>query len=397
MTLLEACSFFQDLTGLSASLLSGSRQQALFCAAYQFHSVQSYLTLDTLKCFLEHLPSSQLIHLTDPLGIHFVFVTAHHVPLALGPFCTELLTMSDCRTLFRDVPSLGLPATDYLAYRSPFPVMEERQVFRLTKCMLKNLGILCDDWQIRNLDCLDSEQTDSCDPEIHRPYSELIVERYATEQRLMENICLGNRFAAIADWQALHNYVAYKKTPKDIGYTIENARISAAITRTVIRIAAIQAGIPAPLNDKISGESAAIIRNASTIEEINREHERLISEYCRIIYDHRTKGYSGLVLSAIYHIEHHYFQNITIKALAKDLDVSPNYLTSRFRCETGLAPTAYLCKTRMSQAARKLANTRLSIHQVSEQVGILDANYFVKLFKKEYGETPSGYRKRMSL
>ena len=48
MTLPEACSFFQDLTQVPAALLSGTRQQALFCATYQFHPVQNYLTPDAL-------------------------------------------------------------------------------------------------------------------------------------------------------------------------------------------------------------------------------------------------------------------------------------------------------------------------------------------------------------
>ena len=255
----------------------------------------------------------------------------------------------------------------------------------------------CDDWEVRDLDCQNSRAQDTEPQNIYRPYARLVEERYAAEQRLMENISRGNRFAAIANWRDLHNYVAYTRNPNNIGYTIQNARISAAITRTVIRIAAMKAGIPAVLNDKISGESAAIIRNASTIEEINKEHERLIGEYCQIIYDHRTKGCSGLILSAVYHLERHYSQHITIAGLARELDVSPNYLTSRFRAETGLTPTAYLAKTRMKQAAWRLANTRLSIHQVSEQVGILDSNYFVKLFKKAYGETPSRYREKMGL
>jgi AraC-like DNA-binding protein len=397
MTLPEACSFLQDLTQVPAALLSGVRQQALFCATYQFHPVQNYLTPDALESFLAHLSPGRIVHLTDPLGIHFIFTRADQVPLALGPFCTELLTVADCHALFRGLGSLRLPVTDYLAYRSPFPVMEERQVLHLTRCLLKNLGLGREDWEVRDLNCQDHDLPDSDDQEIRRPYSELVTERYAAEQRLMENIRLGNRFAAIANWRDLHNYVAYTRNPKNIGYTIENARTSAAITRTVIRMAAMKAGIPAVLNDKISGESASIIRNASTIEEINREHERLISEYCQIIYDRRTKGYSSLILSAVYHMEHHYSQCITVAALARELDVSPNYLTSRFHAETGLTPTAYLARIRMGQAAWKLANTRLSIHQVSEQVGILDSNYFVKLFKKEFGETPSRYRERMGI
>ena len=70
MTLPEACSFLQDLTQIPATLLSGSRQQALFCHAYQFHPVQNYLNPDTLSYFLAHLNPSQIVHLTDPLGIH---------------------------------------------------------------------------------------------------------------------------------------------------------------------------------------------------------------------------------------------------------------------------------------------------------------------------------------
>ena len=91
MTLPEACSFFHDLTQIPATALSGSRQQALFCAVFRFHPVQNYLNPETLEYFLDHLSHSQIVHLTDPLGIHFFFTKARQVPLALGPFCTELL------------------------------------------------------------------------------------------------------------------------------------------------------------------------------------------------------------------------------------------------------------------------------------------------------------------
>lgn len=394
MTLQEACSFLNDIAQVPVTILSNGDSLKNFCSAFRFHPIQDFLAPDTLGRFLEQISCKEIVHLTDVLGIHFIFTATDDSPVVLGPFCTELLTVSDCCTLFHGLPDFHPPVDDYLAYRSPFPVMPDRQALYLTRCLMKNLGINSENLNIREIDGQNPEDWASLDGglDIHRPYGELIKERYATEQLLMENICLGNRFAAIANWRALHNYVAYTRPPKSIGYTIENARISATITRTVIRIAAIRAGIPAALNDRISGKSAAIIRKASTIEEIDKEHERLISEYCHIIYDRRTKGYSGLVLSAIYHMEHHFSDTITVAALAKELDVSPNYLTSRFRRETGLTPTAYLTKTRMGQAARRLISTRLSVHQISEQVGILDSNYFVKLFKKEFGVTPGGYR-----
>lgn len=170
MTLPEACSFLQDLTQVPATLLSGERQQALFCSAYRFHPVQNYLNPHALESFLAHLSPGRIVHLTDPLGIHFFFTTADHVPVVLGPFCTELLTVADCHAIFRGLGPLRLPVNDYLAYRSPFPVIEDRQVLHLTRCLLKSLGIACDDWEVLALNCQASDPPDSDDRKIYRPY-----------------------------------------------------------------------------------------------------------------------------------------------------------------------------------------------------------------------------------
>ena len=57
---------------------------------------------------------------------------------------------------------------------------------------------------------------------------------------------------------------------------------------------------------------------------------------------------------------------------------------------------AYLHQIRIKKAAYELANTKKSIQDIAALVGILDSNYFVKYFKKEYEMTPSAYRKRFS-
>lgn len=58
-----------------------------------------------------------------------------------------------------------------------------------------------------------------------------------------------------------------------------------------------------------------------------------------------------------------------------------------------MTPLNYLRKVRMENASSLLLSTEYSIQEISVMVGIMDANYFVKLFKKEYGETPSEFRK----
>lgn len=193
----------------------------------------------------------------------------------------------------------------------------------------------------------------------------------------------------------MHDSVDYLK--HSIGYTLENAKISAAVTRTMIRIAGTQAGLPAELSDLMTGESSKNIQHAKNIEEINKEHEKLILNYCNAIHSFRTKKYSSLVLSCIYHFEHLYESEIVISNLAEELDVSVNHLITQFRKETGMTPGKYLKRERLQHATWLLTTSNLSIQDIAIQVGIFDANYFTKQFYQEFGETPSAYRKKRKL
>ena len=85
------------------------------------------------------------------------------------------------------------------------------------------------------------------------PYAELVAQRYALEAALMTAVENGNVVKALESWNELHNSVAFLKR---LGQTLESARVSAAITRTVIRIGAMHAGIPPIVNDQLSSASA---------------------------------------------------------------------------------------------------------------------------------------------
>ena len=52
----------------------------------------------------------------------------------------------------------------------------------------------------------------------------------------------------------------------------------------------------------------------------------------------------------------------------------------------------YLIKVRVGRAKELLMEGR-SVEEVCERVGYDDSNYFIKIFKKYVGVTPSKYRK----
>ena len=77
---------------------------------------------------------------------------------------------------------------------------------------------------------------------------------------------------------------------------------------------------------------------------------------------------------------------------ADHLGISIAHYIRTFKKETGMTPNAYLMKVRVKKAPKLLGSTHYTIQEISTKVGIPDANYFVKCFRKMYGITPSQYR-----
>lgn len=179
---------------------------------------------------------------------------------------------------------------------------------------------------------------------------------------------------------------------KRIGTTLTNAQVAAAINRTTIRIVAMEAGLSPIVNDQVSGASSDIIRNAKTIDEIDQEHERVIREYCKRIRELNNRKYSSLVQSTRYYLEQKYAEELNISRIAQDLEVSPSYLTAKYREETGTTPHRYLMTVRLRHAVNALLSSSESVQEISYCVGFPDAGYFTRLLKQVYGCTPTQYR-----
>lgn len=396
MNLSELCQVIQDIAGVAVTLLQNREDYISFCNMWKFHDIQDYLNPDILEWLLHTLGANETLCYLDYFRMRFVFIKADCAAVAIGPYCTEILSESDYRIWEGKAGLPALPVKDVLVYRDHFPVMEEDRVLHLADCLVRHLPGENIPRRIRRINAMRIHRVDNeYENQPRKPYAAMVQERYRIELELMENIRQGQGSAALKNWKALHSSVTYLK--RSIGDTIENARISAAITRTVIRIAGTDAGLPAELGDWITSESAAIIRRSRTIAEINHEHERLIDEYCTLIHAYKTNHYSSIVLSAIYQLDHLFQHPISIGDMAAELDVSTNYFISRFRKETGLTPGKYLLKKRLSHAAALLTASTLPIQEICVQSGIADANYFIRLFRREYGETPARYRKRHHL
>lgn len=98
----------------------------------------------------------------------------------------------------------------------------------------------------------------------------------------------------------------------------------------------------------------------------------------------------------VHYLTTQYTHPVSIEHMAEALGYNRAYLSRIFKQKIGVTPSTFLLQLRLDNAKRLLRERHeLTIEQVSASVGIQDALYFSKQFKKRYQQSPTSYRKRV--
>lgn len=90
-----------------------------------------------------------------------------------------------------------------------------------------------------------------------------------------------------------------------------------------------------------------------------------------------------------------YTHGWTADELASAVNLSRSAFTERFTALIGVPPMRYLTNWRMQIAASRLRDTRQTIAQIAFDVGYESEAAFTRAFRREIGEPPATWRKRM--
>ncbi len=74
--------------------------------------------------------------------------------------------------------------------------------------------------------------------------------------------------------------------------------------------------------------------------------------------------------------------------------VNRSYLSRLYKNKTGKNLFDAILHRRIEAAKQYLVNTDMKTYEISEAVGVEDAGYFSKIFKRMTGCSPKEYRKR---
>ncbi len=135
------------------------------------------------------------------------------------------------------------------------------------------------------------------------------------------------------------------------------------------------------------------VYNAQSVEqceEILRKIARFFSE--RDQEPERTL--SPLVRKIITDVDTDLKEPLTLQYFSEKLGVNGSYLSNLFRRETGKTITQYVTDQRLKHAENLLRYTNKPVRSVAAEVGIGDAQYFSRLFRKKTGMKPTEYRRK---
>lgn len=94
----------------------------------------------------------------------------------------------------------------------------------------------------------------------------------------------------------------------------------------------------------------------------------------------------------LHYIHEHFTENISLEQLADSAGISRSEAGRCFKKYYAQSPMNYVMLYRLKYSQELLLQSSLSINEVAFQCGFRDSSYFVKVFRRYFGKTPSKYR-----
>ena len=381
-------SLIHSIFNLETNTFQSENEVEKFCTENRAIEGQAWLSIDALNLILEKGHSNSINYFEDILHIRIVLFYYNNIPVVLGPYLSEEITIGQSIQICNQIDKKKMDPKELIIYYGKYPVIPEGIMNKIIHGISETLGLGNLSEHFTRYKGHNDDIAERGD--LERISNANIEAHYVTEREYMNAIKRGNTQETLHYKKVLSDNAAGMWTRKA---TLQDKKFGLAVNRAMSRIAAYEAGVPAPIIHKITTKESMAIAAANSESQMDEACETMLKEFCELIRIIKNEKYSALTQSIIYSINQHYMDDITIREMADELNITESYMISQFKKETGQTPAIYLRQIRLKNAANLLISTNDEIQKISGSVGISDANYFVKIFKAEFGMTPGAYRK----
>lgn len=337
--------------------------------------------------FLTFIDSAQLTYLAVVLPSFSIGGT-----VILGPFLTTILSTNEINHIMVTNNSTVSERTQLTQLYQSLPVLAENQVTDLASLTInlfaKPLTPINSKVKLSHRQFHEKSFTT-----VNAEHRQQIEANYVNEDKITNAIASGDE-NKVHELNATVTKIFDSFSNRIPGNPLRSAKNICFVFNTVCRIAAHKGGVhPFYLND-ISEKYALLIERQSTLQGLHQLVTDMTHEYCQLVISVSTAGYSPMIKQTADYILLNLGYPIALSQIAESIGTNPSYLSRKFKQETGMTITDYINFRRISVAKQYLVTPKLAITDIALMSGFNDLNYFIRVFKKVVGETPSQFRRK---
>ncbi len=342
-----------------------------------------------------------VIFLTDIFGCKYYFIPLPEnnckKHLIVGPYTSQIISLSEIEEKASAYSLSPSTVKNIHKYFTAVPyILDDGFLSIAINCLCEKIYGSIDDFEIirkqkddlNDITVLIKGQKNE-DEESPLVTIQMIEKAYEQENKLLNAISQGlvHKAEMFLTSKKPSNMLESRITDR-----LRNAKNFLIVLNTLARKAVENGGVHPIYIDSLSSDFALKIEAIKNTDECDELFFTMIRKYSRLVQKHSQKGYSLLVQKVITCIDTDITADLSLKTQAKLLNVNPSYLSTLFKKETGVTLTDYVNKKRVERAKHLLRNSNTQIQTVAQSCGMLDVNYFTKIFKKYEGVTPKEYR-----
>ncbi|MGF6356396.1 AraC-like DNA-binding protein [Paenibacillus sp. 4624] len=221
----------------------------------------------------------------------------------------------------------------------------------------------------------------------------LFHKSYLSEKKVFDQVRLGNK----------HKMLLYLKQHMDLNgvYGTLSKQDSLRSKKNLI-IAAITLGTRAAIDGGLYSESALTlsdtyiqhIEKLSRIDSIHPILHKILGDFTERVEKVHRAHFSKDILLCQEYIFNHLYDDLSLSILSTHLQISPSYLSRKFKEETGEALRIFIQRQRIEEAKNLIVFSDYRLSEIYTLLNFHDQSYFIKVFRKHTGFTPKDYRNR---
>jgi len=100
-----------------------------------------------------------------------------------------------------------------------------------------------------------------------------------------------------------------------------------------------------------------------------------------------------IIRQAQQYISAHIREKLSVPLVAKQVDVSPSYLTSLFHKNLQISPGEYIRRSKLQESKQMIRENNLNFTEIAAELQYSTVHHFSRQFKEKFGITPTEYAK----